>query len=84
MTKEKIRDELLERADELFPGTSLDDVWSEQMSQVAMQFIDTNAYLAMDKEDFPEAVAGVLEAFIVYLASRVYDTSWILERLQGR
>lgn len=77
-TREKIRDELLSQADERFLGTTLDDIWSEQMTQEAIRFLPGD----VDEEDFPEAVAGVLEAFIVYLATRVYDMHWILGRLQ--
>ena len=77
-TREKIRDELLRQADERFLGTTLDDIWSEEMAEEALGFLPSDA----DEEDFPELVAGVLEAFIVYLATRVYDAPWILECLQ--
>jgi len=77
-TREKIRDELLRQADERFLGTKLDDIWSEELTQEAIRFLPGD----VDGEDFPQIVAGVLEAFIVYLATRVYDTPWILECLQ--
>ena len=77
-TREKTREELLRQADERFLGTKLDDIWSEEMTEEALGFLPSD----VDEEDFPELVAGILEAFIVYLATRVYDTHWILGRLQ--
>ncbi len=77
-TREKIRDELFGKADERFLGTTLDDIWSEEMTEEALGFLPGD----VDEKDFPQLVAGVLEVFLVYLATRVYDTHWILGRLQ--
>jgi hypothetical protein len=77
-TRETIRDELLTHADDMFCGTKLDDIWSEDLTQEAIRFLPGDT----DVDNFPDLVSGVLDAFLVYLATRVYDTDWILDRLQ--
>ena len=77
-TRETIRNELLAQADESFCGTKLDDIWFEELTQEAIRFLPGD----IDVDNFPELVSGVLDAFLVYLATRVYDTDWILDRLR--